>query len=203
MVQLSFTDAEAPGMDGADRSPTSSPTQDQQPDVDVASPPAITRESNAMERATDDIDVGTQAAPFTVALVAKDVAQVATPSTQPAVSLESFISSLKLPLEEPLASSPIRRVSRVDDSVFVPRRSVRLADKAIHRNPIPEKQAKRVLLSKWTHEPAHVSQTPDPAVAAKFHETFAEPLSASQRAALSELYPMAGRRWRRVMHVSD
>jgi hypothetical protein len=47
------------------------------------------------------------------------------------------------------------------------------------------------------------TQTPDPAVAAKFHETFAEPLSASKRAALSERYPMAGRRWRRVLHVSD
>jgi hypothetical protein len=87
--------------------------------------------------------------------------------------------------------------------VFVPRRSVRLAAKAIHRDPIPEKQAKRVLLSKWTREPARVSQTPDPAVAAKFHETFAEQLSASKRAALSELYPMDGRRWRRVLHVSD
>jgi hypothetical protein len=83
--------------------------------------------------------------------MAEDVAQVATPSTQPAVSLESFISSMKLTLEEPLASSPIRRVLRVDDSVFVPRRSVRLAAKAIHRDPIPEKQEKRVLLSKWTH----------------------------------------------------
>jgi hypothetical protein len=135
--------------------------------------------------------------------VAEDVAQVATPSTQPAVSLESFISSMKLPPEEPLASSPIRRVSRVDDSVFVPSRSVRLAAKAIHRDPIPEKQAKRVLLSKWTREPARVSQTADPTVAAKFHETFAEPLSASKWGALSELYPMAGRRWRRVLHVPD
>jgi hypothetical protein len=68
MVQLSFADAEAPGMDGADQSPTSSPTRDQQPDVDVA------RESNAVVHATNDIDAGTQAAPFTVAFVAEDVA---------------------------------------------------------------------------------------------------------------------------------
>jgi hypothetical protein len=151
-------------------------------------------------------------------LVAEDVVQVATPSAQPAAaaaaavgspavpaeSLESFIASLKLPLEESLiASSPIRRVSHVDDSVFVPRRSDRLATKSIHGGPNPEIQAKHVLLNKWTRKPASESQTPDPAVAVKFHETFAEPVSASKRAAMRELFPMAGARLERVLHMSD
>jgi hypothetical protein len=81
--------------------------------------------------------------------VADEVAQVATPSAQPpaaaapigspkvhAASLQSFIASLKLPLEEPLiASSVHRRVSRLDDSVFIPRRSDRLAAKSIYCDP--------------------------------------------------------------------
>jgi hypothetical protein len=109
--------------------------------------------------------------------------------------LQNFIASLKLPLEEPLiASSPRRRVSRLDDSVFVPRRSDRLAAKSIHRDPNPEKQAKRVLVNKWRCEPTNGSLTPDSAIAAKFHETFAGPLSASKQAAMCELFPMAGAR---------
>jgi hypothetical protein len=67
-----------------------------------------------------------QAALSTVVLVAKDVAQVATPSAQPAAavatvgspavpaeSLESFIASLKLPLEESLIALPRSGVYRV------------------------------------------------------------------------------------------
>jgi hypothetical protein len=149
-------------------------------------------------------DMEESSAHSTVVTVADEVAQVATPSAQPATaatpigsptvpaaSLQSFIASLKLPLEEPLiASSPRRRVSRLDDSVFVPRRSDRLAAKSIHRDPNPEKQAKCVLVNKWRHEPANRSQTPDPAIAAKFHETFAGPLSASKQAAMRELFPM-------------
>jgi hypothetical protein len=158
-----------------------------------------------------------QAAPSTVVLVAEDVAQVVTPSAQPAAavaavrspavpaeSLESFIASLKLPLEESLiASSPIRHVSRVDDSVFVPRCSDRLAAKSIHHDPNPEMQAKRVLVNKWIRKPASESQTLDPAVSVKFHETFAEPVPASKQAAMCELFPMVGARLGRVLHVSD
>jgi hypothetical protein len=150
-------------------------------------------------------------------LVAEDVAQVVTPSAQqaatvaavrssvvPAESLESFIASLKLPLEESLiASSLIRRVSCVDNFVFVPRRSDRLVAKSIHRDPNPEKQAKRVLLNKWTRKPASESQTLDSAVAVKFHEMFVDPVFASKRAAMRELFPMAGARLERVLHVSD
>ena len=83
--------------------------------------------------------------------------------------------------------------------MFVPRRSDRLAAKSIHRDPNPKKQAKRVLLNKWRREPANGSQTPDPAIAAKFHETFVGPLSASQQAAMRELFPMAGARMGMVL----
>jgi hypothetical protein len=179
MVQLSFADVEAPRVDGEDRPPTSTPTRDRRPDDDDASPSALAREFTARDS------------------VANEVAQLATPSAQPATaaapigsptvpaaSLQSFIASLKLPLEEPLiASSPRCRVSRLDDSAFVPRCSDRLAAKSIYRDPNLEKQVKRVLLNKWRHEPVNGSQTPDPAIAAKFHKTFAGPLSASKKAA--------------------
>jgi hypothetical protein len=158
-----------------------------------------------------------QAAPSIVVLVAEDVAKVASPSAQPAAavaavdspavpaeSLESFIASLKLPLEESLiASSPIRHVSHVDDSVFILRWSDRLASKSIHRDPNPEMQAKRVLLNKWTRKPASQSQTPDSTVAVKFHEMFAKLVFASKRTAMREQFPMARACLERVLHVSD
>jgi len=44
MVQLSFANAEAPGVDGEDRPPTSMLTRDRQPDDDDVSPSALARE---------------------------------------------------------------------------------------------------------------------------------------------------------------
>ena len=43
------------------------------------------------------------------------------------------------------------------------------------------------------------SQTPNVAIAVKFHETFVEPLSSSKRAAMRELFPMAGARMGMVL----
>jgi hypothetical protein len=64
-------------------------------------------------------------------------------------SVEDFIAGLKLLLEMPLIQSPPRlRVSRVRVENLVPRHSDRLATKFVYRDPNPEKQAKRVLLSK-------------------------------------------------------
>jgi hypothetical protein len=83
--------------------------------------------------------------------------------------------------------------------VFIPRHSDRLAAKSIHRDPNQEKQVKRVLLNKWTRWPMNGSQTPDPAIAAKFHETFVGPLSTSKQAAMRELFPMAGARMGTVL----
>jgi hypothetical protein len=78
-----------------------------------------------------------------------------------------------------------------------------LAAKSIHLNPNPEKQAKHILLNKWTRRPANGSQTPDAAIAAKFHETFAGLLFASKQAAMHELFPMAGARMGGVLPVSN
>lgn len=60
--------------------------------------------------------------------------------------VDDFINSLKLPLGEALIKSPptLIRVSRAQDSDFIPRRSSRLADKP--RAARPEVQAKNVLL---------------------------------------------------------
>jgi hypothetical protein len=154
-------------------------------------------------------------APSTVVTMADEMAQVMTPSTQLAAaaapigsptvhvaSLQSFIVSLKLSLEEPLiASSPRHRVPHLDDSVFVLRHSDRLAAKSIHRDPNPEKQAKHVFLSKWKRELTNGSQTQDPAIAAKFHETFVGLLSASKQAAMHERFPMAGARMGIVLPI--
>ena len=146
--------------------------------------------------------------------VGDDVAQVVTPRAQlaaaavgspivPAASLQSYIASLRLPLIGGTADRfpPRRHVSCLDDSKFVPRRSDRLAAKSIHRDPNPEKQAKRVLLYKWTRMPPNGSQAS--AIAAKFYETFVEPLSASKQAAMREMFPMARACKGGVLPMSD
>jgi hypothetical protein len=76
------------------------------------------------------------------------------------------------------------RVTRDDADSWVPRRSDRLAAKAPFREPKPEKQAKRVLVHKWTPGANRTGQrTPDATIAAKFHDTFSMPLSESKREA--------------------
>lgn len=100
-----------------------------------------------------------------------------------------FADSLRLPLQTPLLQlAPPARAPVVYD--WVPRRSVRLAAKSAFRDPQPERQAKRVLLNKWSSrlEGVH-SDTPDDMITAKFHDTFSEPMSSSKRAAMQELFP--------------
>jgi hypothetical protein len=120
-------------------------------------------------------------------------------------SVQDFIAGLRLPLEVPLIQSPPRlRVSRMQDENWVPRRSERLVSMSAFRDPNPEKQAKRVLLSKWQPSASALRSaptTPDATIAARFHETFREPLSSSKREALQELYPLIGARGRRHMHL--
>jgi hypothetical protein len=70
------------------------------------------------------------------------------------------------------------------------------------RDPNPEKQAKRVLLGKWQPSACALRSapaTPDATIAARFRETFREPLSSSKREALQELFPLIGARGRRRM----
>ena len=70
-----------------------------------------------------------------------------------------------------------------------------LGAKTAGRDPDPEKQAKKVLLNKWKpRAPWSAQVTPDAAIAKKFRETFAEPLSSAKRAAMSELFPEPKRR---------
>jgi len=78
---------------------------------------------------------------------------------------------------------------------LMPHRSDRLATKSVYHNLNPEKQAKRVMLSKWqpsASAPRSAPVTPDATIATRFHETFQEPLSSSKREAMRELFPMAG-----------
>lgn len=104
------------------------------------------------------------------------------PTVRP-VSVQDFIACLKLPLEPPLINSPPRlRVSHVQDENLVPRHSDRLAAKTVYRDPKPEKQAKKVMLSMWhpsTSAAWSSPKTPDASIASRFHDTFKEPLSSS------------------------
>lgn len=105
----------------------------------------------------------------------------------------SFAGSLRLPLDEPiLHSGPRTRTSRIADDDWVPRCSDRLAAKSAFRDPQTEKQAKRVLLSKWTRRPeGAASTTPNEAIARRFRETFTTPLSSSKRAQCASSTPGA------------
>jgi hypothetical protein len=117
-------------------------------------------------------------------------------------SVEDFIAGLMLPLETPLIQLlPRLRVSHVRVENLVPHRSDRLAAKSVYRDLNLEKQAKRVLLSKWqpsASTPWSAQATSDATIATRFHEMFQEPLSASKREAMQELFPMAGARGRRA-----
>jgi hypothetical protein len=87
------------------------------------------------------------------------------------------------------------------DENLMPRRNDRLAAKSVYRDLKPEKQSKRVMLSKWqlsASAPRPVPVMPDATIATRFHETFQEPLSSSKRATMRELFPMAGARRRQV-----
>ena len=119
--------------------------------------------------------------------------------------MSEFIQSFRLPLQEPLiTSAPRLRVSRRNDCDLVPRRSDRLAVKSAFRDPKPENQANRVLVNKWQRRPDNAPHmTPDPTIAMRFHETFAEPLSSSKRGAMHVLFPKAGARKGSVLPVSD
>ena len=124
--------------------------------------------------------------------------------TANAETLSEFIQSLRLPLQEPLITcAPCLRVSRRNDCDLVPRRSDRLAAKSAFGDPKPENQANRVLVNKWQRRPDNAPHmTPDPTIAMRSHETYAEPLS-SKRAAMRVRFPKAGARKGRVLLVSD
>lgn len=111
----------------------------------------------------------------------------------------TFIESLRLPPQTPILRSPPRaRMPRDGAGSWVPRRSTWLAAKAPFKDPNPEKQAKRVLVHKWSPRTGHAThRTPDNAIADKFHANFSAPLSESKREAMQELFPCYARRGRR------
>jgi hypothetical protein len=117
----------------------------------------------------------------------------------------AFINSMRLPLQEPLIKTPPRaRTTRAVDDDWIPRHSDRLATKSAFRDPQPEKQARRVMLNKWTERPEDVvTNTPDATISTKFHETFADPLSSSKREAMRVIFPMRSVRWTRTMARLD
>lgn len=107
-----------------------------------------------------------------------------------AISVTSFIQSLKLPVHDLVTSPPRLRVSCCVDSVSIPRRIVRLAAKTAWRDLKPEVQASKVLLRKWRPTTANsMPKTLDTLVADRFRKTFSEPLLLSaKRESLRELF---------------
>lgn len=103
-----------------------------------------------------------------------------------------FFDAVQLPLQDGLRRVPPRqRARRREPASIVPRRSDRLAAKAVFRDPNPELQAKRVMINKWEDRPdGAVTDTPDNKISGKFHEAFAEPISTVMRAAMRELFPL-------------
>lgn len=98
--------------------------------------------------------------------------------------LNTFISAIRKPIQVNKSACPYARPT--------PQRPFGGQIGLSCRDPVPEKQARRVLLSKWEGRPAD-SKTPDTAIANRFRETFAEPLSSSKVAAMRELFPNAQR----------
>jgi hypothetical protein len=184
MVQLSFADAEAAGVDGEDAAGLVA--DDHMLSVGATGQAHEAQPQQPSFGANDNAHVG----------------QSVQHGTGFTPSVEDFIAGLKLPLEVPLIRSPsCLRVSRVRVEGLVSRRSDRLAAKSAFRVPNPEKQAKRVLVGKWqpsASAPRSATTTSDAAIAVWFHETFREPLSSSKRETVQELFPMAGARRRRA-----
>jgi hypothetical protein len=114
---------------------------------------------------------------------------VSIPSNNAVDAGELFINAVMLPLEGGLLQAPPRpRARRREPVCVVPRRSDRLAAKAVFRDPNPEKQAKRVLVNKWENRPDDaVTVTPDDGIAVKFHAAFGDP-STVHREAMRELF---------------
>jgi hypothetical protein len=112
---------------------------------------------------------------------------------------------MRLPLQEPLIKTPPRAwTARAVDDDWIPCRSDRLVAKSAFRDPQPEKQARHVMLNKWTGCPEGVvTNTLDATISTKFHETFADPLSSSKREAMRVIFPMCGVRWTRTMTRLD
>lgn len=60
------------------------------------------------------------------------------------------------------------------------------------------------MMNRWWKKPDDATScTPDVAIATKFHETFAEPLSSSKKPVMHELFPMHGACWARAATGSD
>lgn len=127
-----------------------------------------------------------------------DSTHVANPGAGATPPATTFVDSLRLPLDDPILRTPPRATTTsVLDDDWVPRRSTRLAAKAPFRDPQPERQAKLVLISKWSSDPAASAPRTDAPVDAKFREAFALPLSPSKRTVMSHFYPARGGRGRR------
>jgi hypothetical protein len=104
----------------------------------------------------------------------------ANPSLSPGLSTPAP-ADVGAPAEEATEQppAPVARPRPRRQRITVPRHSTRLAAKSACRNPVPERQARRVLLSKWSRRSSNPRSSPDDAIATRFRETFKELVSSS------------------------
>jgi len=114
-------------------------------------------------------------------------------------SLHGFFEAIRLPLQEPvLLTTPRAHVPRgrdngsLEDQAWLPRRSSRLAAKSAFRDPNPERQAKRIMISRWTGNAAgHVA---DQDVDDEFRAAFEAASLSARKEAMAAMFPRRGSR---------
>lgn len=113
---------------------------------------------------------------------------------------DEFVLTFKKKLQPPLIlSTPHVRVTRArSDEDFIPKRSVRLAAKSMHRDPKPEAQARKVMMKRLGLEVE--TERPDEASFDDFRTAFTAPLAEDTREAMNVLFP--GRKQRTLGSVS-
>jgi hypothetical protein len=118
-------------------------------------------------------------------------------STEHMPSLLGFIQAVRLPLQEPLLLTTPRAhvprgrdVASPHDEAWLPRRSSRLAAKSGFRDPNPERQAKRIMIAKWTGKAA--SHVADQAVDEEFRSAFEAATLSARKEAMAAMFPRRG-----------
>lgn len=170
------------------------PRQEDTP-THVCQPVAVTAAVLPTELAAVVLPTATVMEAATRELPMEDIDKTASTAltTPSAASVADFISSMTLPPDEPvLQAQPRQRRSRITHDEWQSCRSERLAAKSAYRDPHPEKQACRVLLSKW--EGRDHPNTPDPTIATRFQETFDDSIPTERRNNMREVFPMLGSR---------
>ena len=78
----------------------------------------------------------------------------------------------------------------LEDEAWLPRRSSRLAAKSAFRDPNPERQAKTIMISRWTGKAA--SHVADQDVDDEFRAVFKATSLSARKEAMAAMFPWRG-----------